>query len=72
MAAEVIPIKSSSHVQAVSYDSETQELVCVFAKASYLYSNVPPQVANGFASAASPGQYLDTAIKAAGFPYKKL
>jgi hypothetical protein len=72
MSAEIIPIKSSSHVQGVSYDEDTQELVVSFAKASYLYSGVPPQVANGFAGAASAGQYLDTAIKAAEYPYKKL
>jgi hypothetical protein len=71
MAAEAIPIKSSSHVQGVSYDEETQELVVAFAKASYLYSGVPAQVANGFADAPSAGAYLDQNIKGS-YSYKKL
>ena len=71
MALEAIPIKSSSHVKSVSYDEDTQELVCEFAKASYLYSGVSPQVANGFRDAPSAGQYLDTFIKGT-YGYRKL
>lgn len=71
MALEAIPIKNSSHVKSVSYDEETQELVCEFAKASYLYSGVPVQVANGFSSAPSAGGYLDTFIKGT-YSFRKL
>lgn len=71
MAAEAIPFNSSSHVKGVRYDSETQELVVVFDRASYLYSGVPIQVANGFRDAPSAGQYLDQQIKGV-YGFKKL
>ncbi len=71
MASEVIPIKSSSHLQSVSYDEETQELVVSFPKGSYLYSGVSQSVANGFRDAPSPGGYLDTNIKGV-YQYRKL
>ncbi len=71
MAAEVIPIKASSHLQGVSYDEETQELVVTFKSSSYIYSGVSQSVANGFRDAPSAGGYLDTNIKGV-YQYKKL
>jgi KTSC domain len=64
MADQAMSIKSSSNIKAVSYDDETSVLTVAFSSgATYVYTDVPPQVANGFSDAASPGQYLHSVIK---------
>jgi hypothetical protein len=55
---------NSGNLTAISYDDETQQLTCVFHHGgTYVYSGVPPQVADGFASAPSAGQYLNQFVK---------
>jgi len=63
MAIREIPFPASSHVQGITFDDETGDLVVRFPKATYSYAQVDPQVADGFTDAPSAGKYLNDMIK---------
>lgn len=64
MTAQPIAIPASSHIAAVSYDAETQELEVTFKDGTPLiYANVPERVARGFSSALSAGKYFNAQIR---------
>lgn len=57
-------IPTSSHLDRVDYDSETQELTITFKDGTeYLYRSVPNEVYLGLQHARSAGQYFDRQIK---------
>lgn len=63
MAEREIPIRDSSRIKQVIHDEETQVLTVHFKKGgSYTYAGVDTDKALGFASAESPGRYLDANI----------
>ena len=69
--AREIPFAASSNLSSVSYDDETQELSVSFHKSGvYVYSGVPPTVADGFSTAPSAGQYLNQFVKPL-YPYTR-
>lgn len=72
MAAQPIPHTSTSgHIAGVAYDEETSELAVTFkGGATYIYSGVTPQDANGFNGAPSATDHLNTYIKP-NYAYKK-
>jgi hypothetical protein len=54
----------SSHIEGYSYDAETWTLHVRFKGGNtYAYQSVPPDKADNFASASSPGQFLHAYIK---------
>lgn len=59
------PVTDSAWIAAVGYDSATRQLAVRFTAgpAIYLYSGVPPEVAERFASAPSKGGYFGAWIK---------
>jgi len=60
---EPIPV-SSSMIREASYNGEQQELHITFKQGSrWTYSGVPQDVADGFASASSVGQFFLSEIK---------
>jgi hypothetical protein len=64
MAQRDVEFAASSNIKSLAYDNETQELTCVFAHGgTYVYSGVPANVVDGFASAPSAGQYLHQFVK---------
>lgn len=63
MTVETLNV-SSSHIESVSYDSETREMTITFADGGeYGYSNVPPETFAGFREAPSKGQFFHRAVK---------
>lgn len=55
---------TSSNLNAFRYDPTTQTLQIRFHSGrTYDYADVPETVADGLASAGSPGQYFNSAIK---------
>jgi hypothetical protein len=72
MPVRTLQHAGSSHITGASYDDETQELSVSFKNGTYLYSNVPDEVALDFESAPSAGKYFDTNIKGnSAYPYRK-
>lgn len=64
MTAQPISIPASSHIAAVAYDAEAQELEVQFVDGSvYIYSDVPEAVATGFSSAISAGKYFHANVR---------
>jgi hypothetical protein len=59
------PVSNSAWIAALGYDSATQQLAVQFAAgpAVYLYSGVPPEVAERFAAAPSKGGFFGAWIK---------
>ena len=67
-----IPFAASTNIQSVQYDDESQELTVRFFKGgTYVYSDIPPNVADGFSSAPSAGTYLHQFIKGQ-YSYEKV
>lgn len=63
MAIDWQPL-SSSNLNAMRYDPSTQTLQIRFQSGrSYDYQGVPQEVADGLASAQSPGAYFNAAIR---------
>lgn len=60
----------SSNVEAIGYDSESQELHVKFltGAAVYVYQGVPPTVHEKFMAAPSKGSFLHREVKAV-YPY---
>ena len=64
---------SSSHLASVGYEPELQILEVEFVDRSvYQYSSVPSYVYRGLMSASSHGSYLDSHVKKAGYPYRRV
>lgn len=69
--AETFVTPSSSNIESVGYDPETETLHVVFRSGDeYDYFNVPPSVYRGFQSAGSAGQYLNRVVKGR-YPYEQ-
>lgn len=67
-----VPI-SSSNIDAVGFESDSQILAVSFRNGSeYHYYNVPAVHFEAIQAAASPGNYLDTYIKKAGYSYARV
>lgn len=64
MALEVISHPASGNIAQVAYDADTQELFVVFKwkDATYRYSHITGDEANGFSQALSAGDYLNQFI----------
>jgi hypothetical protein len=59
---------SSTNVEAFLYDRETQSLQIRFhGNRTYKYFSIPPELAGGLASAASPGGWFHANLKGAPF-----
>jgi hypothetical protein len=66
---DYIPV-SSSTLEAVGFDEETQTLGVTFRNGTeYRYSNVPISIFESIRSAASPGRAFDESVRKAGFPF---
>jgi hypothetical protein len=64
---DYIPV-SSSTLDAVGFDPETQTLAVIFRNGTeYHYHNVAASVFEGICVASSPGQYLHLYVKLAGY-----
>ncbi len=64
---------SSSNLASVGYDAGLQVLEVEFLNGSvYQYLNVPSYVYSGLMSAGSHGSYLDSYVKKAGYPYRRI
>lgn len=64
---------SSSNLASVGYDAEQQILEVEFLNRSiYQYLNVPSYIYSGLMSASSHGSYLDSHVKKAGYPYRRV
>ena len=69
---EYVPV-SSTTIEAVGFDPDTQTLGVSFRSgAEYHYYNVPAEFFEGLRTAASPGNYLDTYVKKAGYTYARV
>ncbi len=67
-----VPV-SSSNLASVGYDPERRILEVEFLNRSvYQYLNVPSYVYSGLMSAGSHGSYLDSHVKKAGYPYRRV
>lgn len=53
----------SSNIKAISYDVDEMLLIVSFKKSAYVYKLVPEDVAIGFESAPSAGDYLNEFVK---------
>ena len=61
---------SSSNIDAFMYEKETQSLHIQFhGGRRYRYFNIPPSMAEGLASASSPGGWFHANLK--GAPFEK-
>ena len=64
---------SSSTLEAVGFDEETQTLGVTFRNGTeYHYHNGPISIFEGIRSAASPGHAFDDSVKKAGFPFTRV
>ena len=63
MALRQIQTRPSSNIARVEYDDGSGDLIITFWKGSGKYLQVPVQTAEGFETAPSPGQYLNTYVK---------
>lgn len=65
MAVQSIPFTSNSgHIEAVNYDSETQDLFIQFrGSRTYVYHGVPDTDANDLSRAPSASKFIDAFIK---------
>jgi KTSC domain len=69
---EYVPV-SSSTLDAVGFDPETQTLAVTFRNGTeYHYYNVTPSIFEGIRTASSPGQYFDLYVKKAGYSYARV
>ncbi len=67
-----VPV-SSSNLMSVGYDPESQILEVEFHNNTvYQYLNVPHHIYSGLISAGSHGSYLDSHVKKAGYPFKRI
>jgi hypothetical protein len=64
---------SSSTLNSVGYEAETQTLAVTFRNGTeYHFYNVGESVFEGICSASSPGQYFDLYVKKAGYSYARV
>jgi len=64
---------ASSTIESVGYDPESMTLAITFRDGrEYHYYNVPASVFEGLRTASSPGRFLDTEIKKAGYGYARV
>lgn len=64
---------SSSNLESVGYDPETQILEIEFLNGGlYQYFNVPERIYNGLMAASSHGSYFDQYVKKGGYRYQKI
>ena len=72
MAESIAASVSSTCVDSLFYNGDTQDLTVTFAQsgASYTYAGVPAAVAQGLVDAGSKGRYFNQAIKGA-YSYRK-
>lgn len=69
---DMVPV-SSSQVASAGYRAETQKMRVEFVNgALYDYSGVPENVYQGLIHAASVGQYFNSAVKNAGYPFERI
>lgn len=69
---EMVPV-TSSQVAAVGYDAEAKELRVEFVSgALYAYDDVPQSVFDNLKQSASVGSYFHSAVKNAGFSYRRI
>lgn len=69
---DYVPV-SSSTIEMVGFDPDAQTLGVSFRNGSeYHYYNVPPTVFEGIRVASSPGSYLDTYVKKAGYSFARV
>ena len=69
---EYVPVSSSS-IESVGFDPDTQTLgVCFRNGTEYHYYSVPSDVFEQLRNAASPGNYLDSYVKKAGYGYARV
>jgi hypothetical protein len=69
---EYVAVASQS-IEMVGYEVETSTLgVCFRGGAEYHYYGVPAEVFEALRSASSPGNYLDTYVKKAGYGYARV
>lgn len=62
--AAVITRLSSSAINSVSYDTETQEMTVTFARGkTYALPGVPPDVHERFVASSSPGRFFQDELK---------
>ena len=54
---------SSSFIQSLAYDPDTQTLTVNMAHGSYDYPNIPQDTFQDFAASASPGQWFNQNLK---------
>jgi hypothetical protein len=72
MTVELVPVVSST-IQAIGYGAQSATLAVMFNDGTtYHYFGVPMAVHSALMSAASKGSYLDTRVKKAGYPYKRV
>jgi len=81
MARSVLPIKKSQlgHIETESeaiasleYDLENQQMTCVFHKrGTYVYYDMPPDVAADWNSAGSRGIYFNLYIRNSGYQFER-
>ncbi len=68
---KLTPVKSSN-LSAVGYDGNKKELHVQFKSGqTYVYEGVPERVHAGLMAAASPGSHFKSAVKDAGFKFRK-
>lgn len=66
-----IAFKPSSNIAAVEYEEATRDLAVTFQSGeTYIYANVAPELAHGFANAPSAGTYLNRMVKP-GYSYRR-
>jgi hypothetical protein len=65
MAVRDIEFPTSSNIQAIAYDDDTQDLTITFKPGdrTYVYRGVTGNEADGFTTASSAGEYLNRVIK---------
>jgi len=64
MAVRDIEFPTSSNIQAIAYDPDSQELtITFFGDRTYRYDGVSENEADGFTTASSAGEYLNRVIK---------
>ena len=69
MSVEMIPV-SSSNVQSIGFDKESETLYVKFPNGTYAYQGVDEGTYQAFLGAGSKGQFLDRNIKGQ-FPYSR-
>ena len=63
----------SSNVQSVKYKEDSKELTVKFlGGGTYIYSDIPPQVATDMMESESKGRFVWQVLRGSGYPYRRL